>query len=56
VTYQEQIEGLYFPAFRGLAKMIVVPAEPPYQTSMEISISSVELSNAQRVDASAPLE
>jgi hypothetical protein len=57
VTDEEQIDGLSFPAFRRVATMILVPAAPPHQASTEmISISSVELSNAQRIDASAPLE
>jgi hypothetical protein len=56
VTDEELIEGLSFPAFRRVTTMIMVPAAPPHQTSTEmISISSVELSNAQRDDASAPL-
>jgi hypothetical protein len=34
-----------------------VPGAPPHQSSTEmISISAVELSNAQLADASAPLE
>jgi len=35
--------------------MIMVPAAPPHHSSTEmISISSVDLSDAQRIDASAP--
>ena len=57
VTDEEQIEGLSFPAFRRVATMIMVPGAPPHQTSTEmISISSVELSNSQRIDASTPVE
>jgi hypothetical protein len=57
VTDEEQIEGLSFPAFRRVATMIMVPGAPPHQSSTEmISIDSIELSDAQRVDASAPLE
>jgi hypothetical protein len=57
MTDEESIEGLSFPAFRRVATMIMVPGAPPHQTSTEmISISSVELSNAQRIDASTPLE
>jgi hypothetical protein len=57
VTDEEQIEGLSFPAFRRVATMIMVPGAPPHQSSTEmISIGSVDLSDAQRVDASAPRE
>jgi hypothetical protein len=57
VTDEEQIEGLSFPAFRRIATMIMVPGAPPYQSTTEmISISAVELSNAQLADASPPLE
>jgi hypothetical protein len=35
--------------------MIMVPAAAPHRSSMEmISISSIDLSDAQRIDASAP--
>ena len=55
VTDEEMIEGLSFPCFRRVATMIMVPAAAPHRSSMEmISISSVDLSNAQRIDASAP--
>jgi hypothetical protein len=57
VTDEEQIEGLSFPAFRRIATMIMVPGAPPHQTATEmISIGSVELSNAQRIDASTQVE
>ena len=49
------IEGLSFPCFRRVATMIMVPGAPPQGSSMEmISISSIDLSDAQRIDASAP--
>ena len=55
VTDEEMIEGLSFPCFRRVATMIMVPAAAPHRSSMEmISISSVDLSDAQRIDASAP--
>jgi hypothetical protein len=55
VTDEEMIEGLSFPSFRRVATLIMVPAAPPHQSSTEmISISSVDLSDAQRIDASAP--
>jgi len=57
ITDEEMIEGLSFPCFRRVATMIMVPGAPPRHASMEmISISSVDLSDAQRIDASAPRE
>ena len=57
ITDEEMIEGLSFPCFRRVATMIMVPGAPPRHSSVEmISISSVDLSNAQRIDASAPRE
>ena len=57
VTDEEMIEGLSFASFRRVATMIMVPGAAPRTSSMEmISISSVDLSDAQRVDASAPHE
>jgi len=57
ITDEEMIEGLSFPSFRRVATMIMVPGAPPRQSSTEmISISSVDLSDAQIVDASAPRE
>ena len=54
VTDEEMIEGLSFPCFRRVATMIMVPGAPPHASSMEmISISSVDLSDAQRDDAIA---
>jgi hypothetical protein len=53
ITDEEMIEGLSFPSFRRVATMIMVPGEPPRRALMEmISISAVDLSDAQRVDAS----
>ncbi|HWX31594.1 MAG TPA: hypothetical protein VNZ53_29695 [Steroidobacteraceae bacterium] len=55
VTDEEMIEGISFPCFRRVATMIMVPCAAPHHSSMEmVSISSVDLSNAQRIDASAP--
>jgi hypothetical protein len=55
ITDEKIIEGLSFPCFRRVATMIMVPGAPPQRSSMEmISISSVDLSDAQRIDASAP--
>jgi hypothetical protein len=57
VTDEEMIEGLSFASFRRVATMIMVPGAPPRQSSTEmISISSVDLSDAQMIDASASRE
>jgi hypothetical protein len=54
ITDEEMIEGLSFAAFRRIATMIVVPA-PATRLAMEmIPIGSVDLSDAQRIDASTP--
>ncbi len=57
ITDEEMIEGLSFPSFRRIATMIMVPAAAPRGSAMEmVSIGSVDLSDAQRIDASAPRE
>ncbi len=57
ITDEEMIEGLSFAVFRRVATMIMVPAEAPRSSMMDmISISSIDLSDAQRIDASAPRE
>ena len=57
VSDEEMIEGLSFPCFRRVATMIMVPGPSLNISSMEmISISSVDLSDAQRDDASARYE
>ena len=54
ITDEEMIEGLSFPSYRRVATMIMVPAAPPRGSTMEmISIGSVNLADAQRIDASA---
>jgi hypothetical protein len=54
ITDEEMIEGLSFASFRRVATMIMVPAAAPRASSMEmISINAIDLSEAQRVDASA---
>ena len=54
VTDEEMIEGLSFASFRRVATMIMVPAAAPHSSSMEmISINPIDLSDAQRIDASA---
>jgi hypothetical protein len=55
ITDEEMIEGLSFASFRRVATMIMVPAAAPRGSTMEMmSIGSIELSDAQRIDASAP--
>ena len=57
ITDEEMIEGLSFASFRRVATMIMVPGAAPHSRSMEmISIGSVDLSDAQREDASASHE
>jgi hypothetical protein len=57
ITDEEMIEGLSFPSFRRIATLIMVPGIAPGNSSIEmVSISSVDLSDAQRNDASAPHE
>jgi hypothetical protein len=57
ITDEEMIEGLSFPCFRRVATMMMVPGAAPNRASMEmISISSVDLSDAQCIDASASRE
>jgi hypothetical protein len=54
ITDEEMIEGLSFASFRRVATMIMVPGAAPRASSLEmISISAVDLSDAQRIDASA---
>ncbi len=54
VTDEELIEGLSFPCFRRVATMMMVPGAPPHRSSIEmISISSVDLADAQQADAVA---
>ena len=57
ITDEEMIEGLSFASFRRVATLIMVPAAAPRSSTMEmISIGSVDLADAQRIDASAPRE
>ena len=54
ITDEEMIEGLSFASFHRVATMIMVPAAAPRSSPMEmVSISSIDLSDAQRIDASA---
>jgi hypothetical protein len=55
ITDEEMIEGLSFPAFRRVATMIMVPVAASRGLATEmIPIGSVDLSDAQRIDASTP--
>lgn len=54
VTDEEMIEGLSFASYRRIATMIMVPAAASRGSAMEmLSIGSVDLADAQRIDASA---
>ena len=54
ITDEELIEGLSFPCFRRVATLMMIPGAAPRHSAMEmVSISSVDLSDAQREDASA---
>ena len=54
VTDEETIEGLSFSAYRRIATMITIPAEGARGGTIEMrSIGSVDLADAQRIDASA---
>lgn len=56
ITDEESIEGLSFAAFRRVATMILVPGATSTLAIEMISIGSVDLADAQRIDASAPNE
>lgn len=52
ITDEEMLDGLSFVAFQRTATMIMVPGAPPRGSIMEmISISAVDLSDAQQIDA-----
>jgi hypothetical protein len=54
ITDEEMIEGLSFPVFRRVATMIMVPAAGQISAMELVSIGSVDLADAQRIDASGP--
>jgi hypothetical protein len=57
ITDEEMIEGLSFASFRRVATMIMVPAAAAGNSTTEmVSIGSIDLSDAQRIDASASHE
>ena len=51
ITDEEMIEGLSFASFRRVATMIMVPALAPRGSMEMISIGSIDLADAQRIDA-----
>ena len=53
VTDDETIDGLSFAALRRVATMIFVPANGSRLAMEMISIGSVDLADAQRIDAGA---
>lgn len=53
ITDEESIEGLSFAAFRRVATMMLVPGATSALVQEMISIGSVDLADAQRIDASA---
>ncbi|WP_315756840.1 MULTISPECIES: hypothetical protein [unclassified Bradyrhizobium] len=53
VTDEELIEGLSFAAYRRVATMMMLPAAGSRSAAVEmVSVSSVDLADAQHVDAS----
>jgi hypothetical protein len=55
LTDEELIEGLSFPVYRRVSTMIIVPAPPPYTTSIELlAVDPSELQAALNRDAAAP--
>lgn len=54
ITDEEMIKGLSFASFRRIATMILVAAAARGSTIEMISIGSVDLANAQRIDTSMP--
>jgi hypothetical protein len=54
ITDEEMIEGLSFASFRRVATMIMIPVALRGSTMEMISIGAIKLSDAQRIDASAP--
>lgn len=53
ITDEEAIEGLSFAVFRRVATMIIVPTQGARGSTEMVSIGSVDLADAQRIDASA---
>lgn len=54
MTDEEMIEGLSFASYQRVATMMMVPSASPHTKAMEmIAIGSLELADAQRIDACA---
>jgi hypothetical protein len=56
ITDEQSIEGLSFDAFRRTATTILLPGATSAAVLEMVSIGSVDLADAQRIDASAPDE
>lgn len=56
ITDEQSIEGLSFDAFRRIATTILLPGATSAAVLEMVSIGSVDLADAQRIDASAPDE
>ena len=53
VTDEQSIEGLSFDAFRRIATTILLPGASSASVLEMVSIGSIDLADAQRIDASA---
>jgi hypothetical protein len=53
ITDEESIEGLSFDSFRRIATTILLPGANSASVLEMVSIGSVDLADAQRIDASA---
>jgi hypothetical protein len=56
ITDEQSIEGLSFDAFRRIATTILLPGVTSACVLEMVSIGSVDLADAQRIDASTPDE
>jgi len=56
ITDEEMIEGLSFASYRRVATMMIVPAASHGARMEMFSIGPVDLTVAQRIDASTPDE
>jgi len=56
ITDEQSTEGLSFDAFRRIATTILLPGATSASVLEMISIGSVDLADAQRIDASGPDE
>lgn len=53
ITDEQSIEGLSFDAFRRIATTILLPGATSASVLEMVSIGSIDLANAQHIDASA---